>query len=98
MSAITDPEAVDRCAELSEHEATVRRGLRSLIETGAALQRIRDGRLYEARGYSGWTRYLQDQWGWTSGRARQIMRGAALAERALASGTRVPPNERQARH
>jgi DNA modification methylase len=49
-------------SELRELEATIERGVATFVEVGAALTRIRDGRLYLRGGYRTFEHYLRDRW------------------------------------
>jgi len=79
---------------LTECEAVIERGLRTFVEVGEALLRIRDERLYRET-HGTFEDYCRERWGFTDRRARHLM-GAAEVVADLPTGT-VVPNEAVAR-
>lgn len=85
------------CDELSKHEDTIRRGLNTFVEVGAALLAIRDGRLYRAE-FGTFEDYCQERWGFTRMRASQLISAAeAVGNIAVNNCLQFPATESQAR-
>jgi len=82
--------------KLSEHEETIKRGLSTFIEVGAALLAIRDARLYR-RDYSTFEDYCRQRWGMSKPQAIRLIQAAEVTENLVPMGTIFPTNERQAR-
>lgn len=77
-------------ARLGELEQTVRVGLKTFVEVGAALLEIRDQRLYRA-GYASFEEYCRQELGFSRQRGHQMIQAAEVS-------TMVDvPNEAQAR-
>lgn len=77
-------------ASLAECEAVIERGLKTFVEVGEALLRVRDERLYRAT-HPTFEHYCRERWGFGGRRARQLMAASEV-------GTIVPvENEGQAR-
>lgn len=75
---------------LIQLEDVIERGLKTFIEVGNALERIRDEHLYRAS-HETFEDYCRERWGFSDRRARQLMAAAEV-------GTIVPvENEGQAR-
>jgi hypothetical protein len=84
--------------ELQQCEAIIEQGLRTFVDVGAALLKIRDSKLYR-QDYSTFEEYCNDRWKFSDRRARMYI-DASKAIGNLQSGTTVPvlpTNERQAR-
>lgn len=85
--------------ELGRCEAIIQRGLRTFVEVGSALLRIRDLRLYRVA-YPTFEAYCQERWDMVASRARQLI-GAAEVQQNIAEGSvtmvTLPENERQVR-
>lgn len=64
-------------------------------QIGAALQEIREKRLY--REYGTWQQYCDDRWKKTARRVDQLIAGSALAATLTAAGLPAPSNEFQVR-
>lgn len=81
---------------LADCEVTISRGLDTFREVGDALMQVRDNRLYRAE-FATFDLYAEQRWGFTKGRANQLVRAASVAQ--LISDTDVPEikNEAQAR-
>ena len=89
---------VGESTELAALESKIAAGLKTFIEVGEALARIRDSRLYRAQ-FGTFEDYCRERWGFNSSRARQLI-GAAETVRNLESVTTVtllPSTESQAR-
>lgn len=80
-----------------ELEAVIERGIKTFVEVGLALLRIRDERLYRQKGYADFDSYCRRRWGWTYQRAHQMMQGARVAELTSTTVDSAPANEAQAR-
>jgi hypothetical protein len=77
-------------------EQAIERNKLGFIEAGAALLKIRDGKLYRST-HSTFAAYCQERLKFSDRRARQIMDAVEVAE-SVKSGTRVPLlNEKAAR-
>jgi hypothetical protein len=82
---------------LDECEAVIRSGLRTFIDVGTALMRIRDGRLYRA-GFPTFEDYCQAAWSLSRTRAYELMDAAGTVGAVSAIADTPPPaNEGQAR-
>jgi hypothetical protein len=79
-------------------ETIIERGRQTFIEVGTALMTIREKRTYRADGWGTFEEYCAERWGWTRGRAYQLMDAATVA---IDVSTNVdipaPRNEGQAR-
>lgn len=85
-------------ATLGELEEVITKGERAFVETGLALARIHDRRLYREAGYKTFEKYCQERWGFTRQRAHQLSRGAVLvAELSTLVNTILPTSEAQTR-
>ncbi len=84
-------------AELAQCEEAIDRGIRTFIEVGNALTRVRSGRLYRADHFT-FEDYCRDRWGLRRKRAYDLI-GAAkvVAELSPMGDNPAPANERQAR-
>lgn len=90
--ALTTTEA-DTLAEL---EGVIAEGLKTFVDVGSALLRIRDERLYrtESATFEG---YCRERWGFSDGRARQLIGAAQTVTTVTVEGLPAPTNEGQAR-
>ena len=70
-------------AELARYEGIVNEGLKSFIEVGEALDRIKQGRLYRET-HRSFKAYVKKKWGFGDSRSRQI-RGAAAFAKSVAT-------------
>ncbi len=68
----------DEVTQLKSCERAIERGLRSFVEVGVALAKIRDERLYRKR-FQTFSRYIEDRFGIKSRRAYQLIEGAEIA-------------------
>jgi flagellar biosynthesis GTPase FlhF len=62
---------------LARCEQTIERGLRTFVEVGQALKRIRDARLYRLE-YRTFEDYCAERWGYKRERAYEVIRGAEV--------------------
>lgn len=83
--------------ELAREEAIIERGMRSFVEVGNALMRIRDNDLYTIT-HDNFQTYCRDRWGMSKPYAIQVMGAAKVAEnlKTVAIATR-PTHESQLR-
>jgi N6-adenosine-specific RNA methylase IME4 len=77
-------------------EEVIARGLRTFVEVGWALMRIRDERLYRDHGYSDFDTYCRQRWGWQRAHAYRQIEAAKVAATLSPIGD-SPQNEGQAR-
>lgn len=82
--------------ELARCETVIARGLKTFIEVGEALTTIRDSRLYR-QSHPTFDAYCKERWGWTAGRARQLIGAAETATNVAIAGGTAPATESQAR-
>lgn len=86
--------------ELAQLEETIANGLRTFVEVGRALARIRDGRLYSPGGFETFEHYCQERWDMGRAHAYRLIDAAAVVENVSRGrqGKLTPPTaERQAR-
>jgi hypothetical protein len=88
----TDAEA----GALVEAERVIERGLKTFVEVGQALARIRDGQLYRTE-YATFEAYCDERWAISRPRAYELMSAAQVVSAMADTGYRSPANERQAR-
>jgi hypothetical protein len=81
---------------LATCEETIERGLKTFHEVGAALLKIRDGRLYRHK-HKTFEQYCRDRWGFTRMRASQLIASASVCENVNHGLQTQSINERQAR-
>jgi len=83
--------------ELEQCEAIIEHGLRTFVDVGNALLKIRDGRLYRERCKT-FEEYCRVQWGFSRMRASQMIAAAEVVEN-VNHGLQIPlpQSERQAR-
>lgn len=70
--------AISLSTDLHALEQIVEKGKRTFVEVGAALLRIREGRLYRLT-HSSWETYCQQRWGWGRGRANNLIAASTAA-------------------
>ncbi|MBA2558446.1 MAG: hypothetical protein H0V07_00900 [Propionibacteriales bacterium] len=85
----------DEADHLATHEATIRAGLDTFVEVGAALLAIRDRRLYRTT-HGTFEDYCRDRWTMDRTYAHRVMQSAEVVG-MLPTGNTVPVNEAQAR-
>jgi hypothetical protein len=90
---------------LRDCEAVIERGVKTFVEVGQALLRIRDERLYRVD-YKTFEEYCRDRWGWNRRYANRQIEAAGVVENLTPMGVTpeilgpmgpIPQNERQAR-
>lgn len=81
---------------LTTHEATIERGLKTFVEVGQALQAIRDGKLYREQ-YDRFEDYCKERWGWNRDRAYKLIAAADAAGNVSQGIHAAPESERVAR-
>jgi hypothetical protein len=93
-----DPEgAAMRREELLRLEKTIDRSRRRFYETGLALGRIRDGKLYEVALFRGFAAYVRSRWEMGKSQAYRLIDASAVIENLSPIGDELPANEGQAR-
>ena len=97
MSAELVPLSTDEAAQFAECEWKIRAGLRTFMEVGQALAKIRDARLYRQT-HTTFEAYCEQEWQFSRQRAHQMIDAAAAAE-AMSTMVDIPlpTTERQAR-
>lgn len=75
MNKLTQLEIV----ALQNCEETIRRGRATFIEVGTALCRIRDERLYVAKGYGSFNEYCEAVWEWKKSYVSRVIQAADIA-------------------
>lgn len=90
MNALTVPEK----STLHELEGVIESGLKTFVDVGLALVKIRDARLYRA-GFKTFEEYCKERWGMSRIHAFRMIQAAGIAE-MLPTGNK-PESERQAR-
>ena len=79
--AVRDSKSVAaRRYEMGRLEQIIRKGSRTFCETGLALAKIRDERLYEDEGYATFEEYCRERWGWSHQRSSQLIQAARLVK------------------
>lgn len=81
---------------LRKHEAVIKAGKNTFVLVGLALTEIRDKRLYRSE-YGSFVEYCEKKWGWTHGRADQLVRAAAVVQSLTPGMDTMVSTERQAR-
>lgn len=82
--------------ELDACEAVIQRGLRSFLEVGEALMRIREGRLYRET-HPSFEAYTRERWNLGRAHGYRLMQAAEVAGVLSPMGDTSALNERQAR-
>lgn len=82
--------------ELEACEAIIERNLAVFYETGQALLKIRDARLYRAT-HSTFEDYCRERWGFARRTAYQYIEAAEVIDNVRHGAQEIPANERQAR-
>ena len=96
MASMTTSLTADDKTILATCEETIERGLKTFHEVGAALLKIRDGRLYRHK-HKTFEQYCRDRWGFTRMRASQLIASASVCENVNHGLQTQSINERQAR-
>lgn len=83
--------------ELAELERVISDGLRTFVEVGRALAKIRDGKLYQGEGFKSFEAYCRERWDFTRMRAHQLIQAAEVSENVKhVLHDEAPANPRQA--
>jgi hypothetical protein len=82
-----------RAAALAECERVIERGLKTFIEVGDALTRIRDERLYRET-HATFESYCRERWDFDASRARQLISAAKTVTVVTVGGRPAPASER----
>jgi hypothetical protein len=82
--------------ELAECERIIERGIKSFVDTGNALQKVRKRRLYRTT-HNTFEDYCRERWGFDRSRADQLIEGAELTTIVVKNDAPAPVNEGQAR-
>lgn len=89
-------ELMRRAAALAECERVIERGLKTFIDVGEALARIRDERLYRET-HATFEDYCRERWDFDASRARQLIVAAKTVTLVTVGGQPAPATERVAR-
>lgn len=94
MKTITHSEA----SELKRLERVISKGMKSFVEVGNALKRIKEEGLYRAS-HKSFAAYVEDKWGMTKKSAYRLITAGETVETVSHGTLDAPPlaNERQAR-
>lgn len=90
-----DNQSIEIKTILAQCEGVIERGMRSFIEVGTALLKIRDGRLYREN-YPTFDEYCRERWGWRRRNVDQQIKAAEIAQ-GLSAAALKPENENQVR-
>ena len=82
-------------SQLTDHEATIERGLKTFVDVGNALAAIRDGKLYKAD-HATFEDYCKVRWGWTRQHAYYLIDTSSAAVRVSEISDTAPSNAGQA--
>lgn len=80
----------------AECERIIERGKQTFVAVGAALQKIRDQKLYREQ-YATFEDYCRERWGWSRQRAYQIISAAEVVKSLPAEMSTMVDTERAAR-
>ncbi len=92
----TNDELTGTAAALAECERVIERGLKTFIEVGHALARIREERLYRET-HTTFEDYCRGRWEFDASRARQLISAAKTVTVVTVGGQPAPISERVAR-
>jgi hypothetical protein len=81
---------------LAELEAVIERGLKSFVEVGTALWKIRDQHRYREQGHATFEEYCDKRWKMSRFYAHRVIDASEVAANLLPMGN-IPQTERQAR-
>lgn len=76
---MTSAQAIE-ATELPELERVIADGLRTFVEVGRALAKIRDGKLYQGEGFKSFEAYCRERWEMSRPRAYQLIGAAEVTE------------------
>lgn len=68
-------------SELAELERVISDGLRTFVEVGRALAKIRDGKLYQGEGFKSFEAYCRERWEMSRPRAYELIGAAQVTEK-----------------
>lgn len=93
---MTSAQAIE-ATELPELERVIADGLRTFVEVGRALAKIRDGKLYQGEGFKSFEAYCRERWEMSRPRAYSLIEAATVTEN-VSHARQIPPpaNPRQA--
>lgn len=94
---MTAARKLSKPGKLAEYEKVIDDAVRSFVEVGAALARIRDDDLFVEDGYETFDAYCRERWEFTRGRADQLIRSAELVSTIVLKKLPPPSNEAQVR-
>lgn len=77
-------------SELAELERVISDGLRTFVEVGRALAKIRDGKLYQGEGFKSFEAYCRERWEMSRVQAHRLVKSAEVASNLLPIGNTVP--------
>jgi hypothetical protein len=97
-SVVVSPLSEVEQSELSQCEAVIERGLKTFVDVGNALLRIRDGKLYRNT-HDTFEDYCRERWSMAQGTAYRMMYAADVVSNLKSSpiGELLPSTESQAR-
>ena len=81
---------------LEDCEHIIERGMTTFVEVGAAVAKIREGRLYRAT-HATFEEYCRERWGWSRQRAHQLITASEVVGELASTTVDAPTTERQAR-
>jgi len=88
--------AISEKKELLSLELTIKKGIRTFYEVGAALLKIRDSRLYREK-HSTFEDYCRDRWDMSARKAQRLMVASDLIDNLRPIGVTLPATESQVR-
>ncbi len=89
--------ATTKKEQLAAQEQIIERGIKTFVEVGNALAVIRDEELYMTAGHYRFAAYCEEKWGFTRGRAYQLMDAAKVVNAMSTIVDTLPANEAQVR-
>ncbi|MDV7171920.1 hypothetical protein R4144_00625 [Gordonia amicalis] len=96
LNAVSEQTLAEPDAALVECEAVIERGLKSFVEVGQALARIRDERLYKAE-FATSEEYCRERWDFARRTAYQFIDAAKVCAQLRTLEAPTPATESQAR-
>jgi hypothetical protein len=93
---MTDELTALELSELAQCEAVIAQGLRTFVDVGAALLKVRDARLYRDE-WTTFEAYCRDRWGMSRIHAFRLIEASNVTENLLPIGNIMPATESQAR-
>jgi len=83
-------EAADQ--RLTQLETIIKRGLKSYMEVGEALDEIRTSQLYKRAGFRTFQKYCIEKWGFTASNAYDLIRAKNVGNSQQNAGLNIPPS------